>query len=70
MNTPNNPQAFPGSTREAVAGMTLRDYFAAATLTSMSIAPDYSKGLCDNFMVERAYRIADLMLVQREKGQQ
>jgi hypothetical protein len=48
-------------------GMTLRDYFAAASLSSMMIAPDYSKGPCDTAIAQRAYFIADAMLKERVK---
>jgi hypothetical protein len=48
-------------------GMTLRDYFAAAALTGMSYAHDYSKGPCNAAIAERAYYIADALLAEREK---
>lgn len=50
--------------------MSLRDYFAASALTSMTVAPDYSKGSCNAAMAERAYVIADLMLTEREVNSQ
>lgn len=49
------------------SGMTLRDYFAAAALASMTVAPDYSKGPCNSSMARRAYDIADAMLAERSK---
>lgn len=48
-------------------GMSLRDWLAGMALSSMTAAPDYSTGPCDAAMVERAYRIADVMLAQRAK---
>jgi len=59
--------AFPQYYGGGFTGMTLRDYFAAAALTSMTAAPDYSKGPCNAAMAERAYVIADLMLAERAK---
>jgi hypothetical protein len=50
-------------------GMTLRDYFAGQALTSMTAAPDYSKGPCNGAMAVRAYLIADAMLAAREGKQ-
>lgn len=46
--------------------MTLRDLFAGQALASMTVAPDYSKGPCDEAMANRAYFIADAMLKARE----
>jgi len=65
----NNPSAFPTGNPSipAYAGMTLLDYFAAAALASMTVAPDYSKGPCNPEMARRAYAIADLMLAERTK---
>ena len=48
-------------------GMTLRDYFAGQALSSMTVAPDYSKGPCNFAMAERAYCIADAMLAARKQ---
>lgn len=51
--------------REQFPGMTLRDWFAGQALASMTVAPDYSKGPCNQAMAERAYVIADAMLKAR-----
>jgi hypothetical protein len=51
----------------AVGGMSLRDWFAGQSLSSMTAAPDYSKGPCNSSMAERAYLIADAMLKARGK---
>lgn len=53
------PSKFPG--------MTLRDWFAGQALSSMTVAPDYSKGPCNFAMAERAYCIADAMLAARKQ---
>jgi hypothetical protein len=47
-------------------GMTLRDWFAGQALASMTVAPDYTKGPCNQAMAERAYVIADAMIAARE----
>lgn len=75
MNTPKDcVPAFPvhiscydGVDRRRLYGMTLRDYFAGQALTTMTAAPDYSKGPCNAAMAERAYIIADAMLAERGK---
>lgn len=48
-------------------GMSLRDWFAGMALAVMTVAPDYSEGPCNSAMAERAYFIADHMIVQRLK---
>lgn len=48
-------------------GMSLRDWFAGQALASMTVAPDYSKGHCNQAMADRAYNIADHMLERRKK---
>jgi hypothetical protein len=75
MNTKDGGPAFPSEQQivgvdivyaKTFPGMTLRDYFAAAALTGMSYAHDYSKGPCNAAIAERAYYIADAMLAARE----
>ena len=51
---------------EWLHGMSLRDWFAGMALASMTVAPDYSKGPCNSAMAERAYVIADHMIVRRQ----
>ena len=51
------------------AGMSLRDYFAAAALSSMHTTQELNilePGKENSQMAERAYRIADAMLKARE----
>ena len=56
--------AFPIS----FAGMSLRDYFAAAALTGLlpSELPELGAKPAD--MVRRAYELADLMIAESDKG--
>jgi len=56
-----------GSHYEEHSGLSLRDWFAGQALSSMTVAPDYSKGPCNFAMAERAYCIADAMLAARNK---
>lgn len=69
-NKPNNPSAFPTHPDSNIIdeGMTLRDYFASkamqATINQM-LSREYSAWE-DDAVVEYSYRIADLMLKQRE----
>ena len=72
MNTPKDGgPAFPiprfHTWQDEVPGMSLRDWFAGQALSSMTVAPDYSKGPCNFAMAERAYCIADAMLKARNK---
>jgi hypothetical protein len=78
MKTNNGGSAFPGRILEyagelsrecPVAGMSLRDWLAGMSLSSMIIAPDYSGGPCNSAMAGRAYAIADAMLAERAKGE-
>lgn len=75
MGNNTNPSAFPyrrikdytdrvGTYEDSSTGMTLRDYFAGQALA----------GMCSNsgantitFKADAAYKIADLMLKEREK---
>lgn len=51
----------------ATMGMTLRDYFAAKTLQGMMASPDLSfTSTAENF-ANRAYIMADAMLIERSK---
>jgi len=61
--------AFPFTPQQLLtgsAGLSVRDYFAGQALAAMTVAPDYSKGPCNSAMAERAFVIADAMLVQRD----
>ena len=49
-------------------GLSIRDYFAGQALAAMTAAPDYSKGPCNHAMAERAFLIADEMIIIRRKG--
>lgn len=67
----NNPQAFlHGVLAPSNSGMTLRDYLAAAAMTGL--ARSYATGEVDDylpqFVAQDAYKLADAMLAEREKG--
>lgn len=75
---PENPPAFPRPFSEdrhsgdrpehyeAQAGMTLRDYFAAAALQGQMAGADW--GDCSSHVASaRAYKYADAMLAAREQ---
>lgn len=59
-----NPRAFPSVIGNIEFGMTLRDYFAAKAM--QVLFDDYNS----SDVPEMAYRVADKMLLEREKGQQ
>lgn len=82
MKKPDNPQAFPHDTRNPYSGnidgqnlgMTLRDYFAAKSISEI-IAYEGHKAFENSeegfksyseSMAKKAYGIADAMLKQRE----
>ncbi len=84
MAKPDGGPAFPASVAEiqgiathsgefALAGMSLRDYFAAKAMTALidvESTADLGQGRCtfDHSVVAReAYQIADAMLAEREK---
>ena len=58
-------------------GMSLRDYFAAGAMQGMMVGvggyindekyTPYAKGHCNSEISNRAYTVADAMLVEREK---
>lgn len=51
-----------------ISSLTLRDWFAGMTMAGMNYAPDYTKGPCNSATANRAYAIADELLLAREKG--
>lgn len=58
-------QAFPGWDNDE--GMTLRDYFAGQVIGGIC-ASGPSKAFSNEYLVKDAYKIADAMLAEREKG--
>jgi hypothetical protein len=46
-----------------------RERLAGQALASMTIAPDYSKGPCNEAMIERAFILADLAVTALEGGE-
>lgn len=64
--------AFPPQRYTDEIGMTLRDYFAAQALNGV-VAIEYSKSwsggptISDEQIALRCYRVADLLLAEREK---
>ena len=61
--------AFPHvSTHIARTGMTLRDYFAGQALAAFLECSSIRNGSDHNFTAELAYRVADAMIAEREKG--
>jgi len=46
-----------------------RKRLAGQALASMTIAPDYSKGPCNEAMIERAFILADLAVTALEGGE-
>ena len=72
MNTPQNDggQAFPMyEKRDALRGMTLRDWFAGQALTSSQRAPFGLTKLEAMIIAKHAYAIADAMIARRNKKQ-
>ena len=65
MTQPNNQQAFPHEFRD---GMTLRDYFAAKAMQAYCSDPDWREDMDSSATSRAAYRMADAMLVAREKS--
>lgn len=45
-----------------------RERLAGQALTSMTVAPDYSKGACNEAMAQRAVIIADALIAALEGG--
>ena len=78
----NNQPAFPiietapDGSQSIETGMSLRDYFAAQVLPTIykQTADDYDDGKINekdadpSGMANKAYRIADAMLAERERG--
>lgn len=76
---PENPRAFPCPSKPIIEGvpewnyqhgMELRDYFAAKAMTAVLSVPRESRGTGEQSNVgiaAYAYRMADVMLVAREK---
>lgn len=68
-NLEYNEKAFPAGLDE-VGGMTLRDYFAAKAMSSLILAlSEHYRHDWDELVVRRAYKLADLMLVERNKNE-
>lgn len=71
---PENPNAFPFSAAyghpAACGGMTLRDYFAAKSMSGLMSNPNYGIFNGQNEVhiptIEQCYNVADAMLKQRE----
>lgn len=65
---PNNPPAFACAATAGLTqtGMTLRDYFAAKAMAQMMIDP-IRKHYDGELIAEDAYKMADLMLIEREQ---
>lgn len=69
----DHPGVAPMKFKRVVAGMTLRDYFAAAALGGMcqrfnsELIKRYLVGESDDREATVAYRLADAMLKEREK---
>lgn len=66
-----NPPAFPCDSREAqdFAGMSLRDYFAAAALGGMMADPKAPRAVDPSLYAQQAYMMADAMLRARKEPQ-
>ena len=54
-----------GSNADEVRGITLRDYFAAKAMLGLDVTR-YAGGY--TLLAENAYKIADAMLAERERG--
>jgi hypothetical protein len=65
---PKNPPAFPLSDEAHITneGMTLRDYFAGQLVAGISCSDTLQT---PEIEAEWAYKMADAMLAEREKGQ-
>ena len=81
----NGGPAFPQHTQpghfyygeRTALGMTLRDYFAAKAMAALMSCPDHVADGCracdmtpEVAVAMAAYRVADAMLVEREKGEE
>ena len=64
---PAFPTLHNGSTLPGQAGMTLRDYFAAAFVSSGHVFKSISAGNTPELEAEQAYILADALLKAREK---
>lgn len=63
-----SPPAFPTYLAENMAhGMTLRDYFATAALTSQMFSTDELNAEICSVVAKMAYKIADAMMEARNK---
>ena len=61
--------AFPHvSTHIARAGMTLRDYFAGQVIGELFECSSFRGSSDHSLAAEVAYRVADAMIAEREKG--
>lgn len=69
MSAPENPPAFPRDERFlGHNGMSLRDWFAGQALSGCMAAEASDVIYEDRGVANRAYRVADAMLGEREKG--
>lgn len=63
---PAFPQEYKWPEEEkSLAGMSLRDYFAAAALTGMFASDTSSSGMSAETKAKDAYEAADALLIQR-----
>ena len=68
-NNKTGGAAFPHvSTHMDRTGMTLRDYFAGQALAALLECSGIRNSYDHNFTAEAAYRVADAMIAEREKG--
>ncbi|WDA36429.1 hypothetical protein [Sphingobium sp. YC-XJ3] len=71
MMASNNPSAFPVPNDANVngdPGMTLRDWFAGQALAGMMASEAGIQPYPQDWAAERAFLIADAMLLERSKG--
>jgi hypothetical protein len=65
VSTPNDGSpAFPSDVSN---GMTLRDFFAAATLAGLHSNPNINREVSDEDMAAACYHMADVMITKRNE---